>query len=223
MTYYIITLFPELIDPYFTTGVYRHARERGLIDYKTVALRTFATDTRGTCDDNAYGPGRGMVLSPEPLARALDSVNAAARCTVYPSPAGVPLDDQLLARLSNYSELVFICGRYEGIDQRIIDTYVDIEIGIGDYVISSGELASLVIIDGITRLVPNVIHPESLKDESFSNRLLEYPHYTRPEVWRGHRVPEVLLSGHHHNIAHWRRGQSVQKTLRNRRDILEKP
>ena len=221
MVYYIVTLFPDLIPPHFSTGVYQRAQEQKLIEYRCVALRDFATDNRRTCDDEPYGPGRGMIISPEPLGRALDSVNATKRFTVYPTPAGQPLNSKLLQELSTHAEIVFICGRYEGIDQRIIDSYVDQEISIGNYVISSGELATLVIIDGISRLIPGVINVESLQEESFERNLLEYPHYTRPAVWRGQRVPDILLSGHHAKIQQWRLQQRQKKTLHVRKDMID--
>ncbi len=221
MRYWIVSLFPDLITPHFSTGVYRRAAAQGLVSHQTIALRDFASDARRSCDDEPYGPGRGMVMAPEPLGRALDSINAPSHFIIYPSPAGQPLNNRLLQQLSNYSELVIICGRYEGIDQRVIDRYVDMEISIGDYVISSGELAALVIIDGISRLIPGVINAESLREESFQDELLEYPHYTRPQHWRGMSVPEVLLSGNHAQIHQWRLAQRRKKTLHNRRDIVD--
>jgi tRNA (guanine37-N1)-methyltransferase len=159
-------------------------------------------------------------MLPEPLSRALDSVGAKRKFVIYVTPSGKPLTQNLAQELSRKDELVFICGRYEGIDQRIIDSYVDDEICIGDYVISSGEIASLVIVDAVYRLFDGVISKESLEEESFSNGLLEYPQYTRPEVFRGMRVPDVLLSGHHKNIRDWRLMKSLEKTKMNRPDLL---
>ena len=162
-----------------------------------------------------------MVLKPEPLAAALDSVAASGRRTVYPSPSGKLFTQQYAEQLASETELVFICGRYEGIDQRIIDTYVDDEISVGDYVMSSGELSTLTIIDTVYRLIEGVIKGESLEEESFTDGLLEYPHYTRPADFRGMAVPDILLSGHHAEIEKWRYEKRVEKTRRNRPDLLK--
>ncbi len=163
-----------------------------------------------------------MVLKPEPLGRALDSIQAKNKRVVYPSPSGKPFTQSYAQELSQEEQLVFICGRYEGIDQRIIDLYVDDEICIGDYVISSGEVATLVIIDAVYRLLEGVISRESLLEESFTGGLLEYPHYTRPETYCSIAVPEILLSGHHARIEQWRLRKRLQKTVANRPDLLEK-
>ena len=201
----------------------KKAVERGLIDVQFVNIRDFALDKHKTCDDIPYGGGAGMVLKPEPLAAALDSVGAGQKRTLYPTPSGRLFTQAAATELAGEEELIFICGRYEGIDQRIIDEYVDDEISIGDYVLSSGEIASLVIIDAVYRLREGVIKARSLEEESFSDGLLEYPQYTRPEVFRDRKVPEVLLSGHHKNIEAWRREQSVEKTKRLRPDLLGLP
>jgi tRNA (guanine37-N1)-methyltransferase len=201
----------------------KKAVERGLIEVQFVNIRDFATDKHKTCDDIPYGGGAGMVLKPEPLAAALDSVGAGQKRTLYPTPSGRLFNQAAATELAGEEELIFICGRYEGIDQRIIDEYVDDEISIGDYVLSSGEIASLVIIDAVYRLREGVIKARSLEEESFSDGLLEYPQYTRPEVFRDRKVPEVLLSGHHKNIEVWRRQQSVEKTKRLRPDLLGLP
>ena len=161
-----------------------------------------------------------MVLKPEPVARALDAVGAREKRVVLPTPSGPPFTQDTAGRLARGKEIVFICGHYEGIDQRIIDLYVDDEISIGDYVVSSGEVAALVMVDAVYRLLDGVITRESLDEESFTQPLLEYPHYTRPQVFRGLRVPEILLSGHHGKIAGWRKRKRVEKTLENRPDLL---
>jgi tRNA (guanine37-N1)-methyltransferase len=173
------------------------AVKRGLVDYELVNIRDYAYDRHRVCDDAPYGGGAGMVLKPEPLARALDAVGAAGKRVVFPTPSGRPFTQSLAHELAGENELVFICGRYEGVDQRIIDLYVDDEVSIGDYVISSGEIAALVMVDAIYRLLDGVITRESLEEESFTQPLLEYPHYTRPEEFRSLRVPEILLGGHH--------------------------
>lgn len=217
----VLTLFPELVEPYFQSSIMGKAVERGLIRFHVVNIRDFATDRHRTCDDAPYGGGAGMVLKAEPLAAALDSCGAAGKRTLYPTPSGRVLTQKILRELSEESELVLICGRYEGIDQRVIDYYVDDELTIGDYVISSGELASLVIIDGIYRLLDGIITSESLAEESFEGGLLEYPHYTRPEEFRGMRVPEVLLSGHHSRIREWRYSKQLEKTRKYRPELLK--
>lgn len=220
MKFTVLTLFPDLVESYFRSSVMAKAVERGLVTYQTVNIRDFATDKHRTCDDAPYGGGSGMVLKAEPLARALDSVGAANKLVVYPSPAGRRYDQAVAERLTGVPEIVLICGRYEGIDQRIIDLYVHEELSIGDYVISSGEVASMVIIDSVYRLLAGVIAEGSLREESHVGGLLEYPHYTRPEVFRGHRVPDVLLSGHHEKIEAWRQEQSLARTRDRRPDLL---
>ncbi len=197
------------------------AVRRGLVDYELVNIRDYAYDRHRVCDDSPYGGGAGMVLKPEPLFRALDAVGAKGKRVVFPTPSGRPFTQKIARELSREDELVFICGRYEGIDQRVIDQYVDDEISIGDYVISSGEISTLVMVDAVYRLLDGVITEESLEEESFAQALLEYPHYTRPEEFRGLRVPEILLGGHHAKIEAWRLGKRVEKTLKNRPDLLE--
>jgi tRNA (guanine37-N1)-methyltransferase len=216
----ILTLFPEIIESFFKSSIMAKAVERGLIEYSLINIRDFAGDKHKTCDDAPYGGGAGMVLKPEPLAAALDSIGDSFKRVIYPSPSGIKFDQGQAGRLAEYEELVFICGRYEGIDQRIIDLYVDEEISIGDYVISSGEISTLVIIDAVYRLLEGVISSESLLEESFTNGLLEYPHYTRPSEFRGLVVPDVLLSGNHAKIENWRLNKRIQKTRVNRPDII---
>ncbi|HTH12950.1 MAG TPA: tRNA (guanosine(37)-N1)-methyltransferase TrmD [Spirochaetia bacterium] len=221
MKFTVLSLFPEIVDGFFQTSLMKKAVERGLIEVELVNIRDFALDKHKSCDDIPYGGGAGMVLKPEPLARALDSVGAGQKRTLYPTPSGRLFDQPTARELAKEDHLVFICGRYEGIDQRIIDEYVDEELSIGDYVLSSGEISSLVIIDAVYRLREGVIKARSLEEESFSEgMLLEYPQYTRPEVFRDRQVPEVLLSGHHKNIEAWRREKSIDKTKRLRPDLL---
>ncbi|MFP3958818.1 MAG: tRNA (guanosine(37)-N1)-methyltransferase TrmD [Spirochaetaceae bacterium] len=217
----VLTLFPTLIEAFFSESILRRAVEAGLIEYRTVDIRDFAGDRHRTCDDAPYGGGAGMVLKPEPLGAALDSVGARELRTVYPTPSGRPFTQAVAWELSQEEHLVFICGRYEGVDQRIIDYYVDDELTIGDYVVSSGELSALVIIDAATRLVDGVIRADSLSEESFTDGLLEYPQYTRPELYKGMRVPEVLLTGHHERIRRWRHEKRIEKTKMFRADLLE--
>lgn len=220
MTFTILTLFPEIVEPFFRTSIMGKAVERGLIQYRVINFRDFAQDRHKTCDDAPYGGGAGMVIKPEPLAGALDSVNALDKRVIYPSPSGVPFHQATAERWATEEEIILICGRYEGIDQRIIDLYVDEEVSLGDYVLSSGELAAMVMVDAVYRLKEGIISGESLLEESFQDSLLEYPHYTRPEVFRGLRVPEVLIGGHHEKIRRWRMEKRLEKTARNRPDLL---
>lgn len=219
MKFTILTLFPEITEAFFSSSIMKKAVEKGLVEYELVNIRDFAFDKHRTCDDAPYGGGAGMVLKAEPLALALDSVGASAARTVFPTPSGVRYTQKMAEDLAAEDHIVLICGRYEGIDQRIIDLYVDDEVCIGDYVISSGEIASLVVIDSIYRLCSGVITKESLEEESFQGKLLEYPHYTRPEVFRDKKVPDVLLSGHHAEIEKWRQAKRLEKTKKNRPDL----
>lgn len=222
MKFHVLTLFPEIPRAFFESSIMAKAVNRGIIAYNLVNIRDFAFDKHKTCDDSTYGGGAGMLMLPEPLCNALDSVNASQKRVIYVTPSGKPLDQNLAAELVQEDELVFVCGRYEGIDQRVIDRYVDDEVSIGDYVMSSGELAATVIIDTVYRLIDGVISSESLEEESFSDGLLEYPQYTRPEIFRDMIVPEVLLSGHHENIRRWRLRKRIEKTLRVRPDLIIK-
>jgi tRNA (guanine37-N1)-methyltransferase len=217
----IITLFPEIVQGFFENSIMRRAVNSGKISYNMVDFRNFATDKHHTCDDSPYGGGAGMVLKPQPLCDALNSVGAKEKRVIFASPSGKRLTQSLSEELSKEENLVFICGHYEGIDQRVIDLYVDDEISIGDYVISSGEVSSLVIIDSVYRLVDGVISSESLEEESFSDGLLEYPQYTRPEVYENMSVPPVLLNGNHKEINKWRLKKRLEKTMSNRPDLLE--
>ena len=219
----VITLFPEMFKAVTGCGVTGRAVRNGLVSLQCWSPRDYAHDKYATVDGRTFGGGPGMLMMVEPLREAIAEARKAAggRAKVlYMSPQGRKLDQEGVIELSREQRLILVCGRYEGIDQRIIDSYVDDEICIGDYVISSGEIASLVIVDAVYRLYDGVISRESLEEESFSNGLLEYPQYTRPEVFRGMKVPEVLLSGHHKNIRDWRLMKSLEKTKMNRPDLL---
>jgi tRNA (guanine37-N1)-methyltransferase len=218
----IVTLFPAIVQLYFEMSIMARAVKRGIIEYTLVNIRDYTCDKHKTCDDTPYGGGVGMVILPEPLGCALDSIDALHKYVVYVTPSGIPFTQDKALELSREKEIVFICGRYEGVDQRIIDRYVDDEVSIGDYVLSSGELASLVIIDTVYRLIDGVISTESLDEESFSDGLLEYPQYTRPEEYRGMNIPDILLSGHHKHIQQWRLAQRIAKTLAVHPDLLER-
>ena len=220
MKFTVLTLFPEIPRAYFESSIMAKAVEKGIIAYDLVNIRDFALDKHKKCDDAPYGGGAGQLMMTEPLGLALDSVKAKRKRVIYVTPGGEPFTQKKAYELSREEELVFICGRYEGIDQRIIDYYVDDEFSIGDYVMSSGEVAATVMVDTIYRLVDGVISSESLVEESYSDGLLEYPQYTRPDVYKGMAVPEVLLSGNHENIRKWRLKKRIEKTLRNRPDMI---
>jgi tRNA (guanine37-N1)-methyltransferase len=232
MKYTVLSLFPEITDAFFAGSIMAKAVSRGLVEYRSVNIRDFARDKHKTCDDAPYGGGAGMLMMAEPLGRALESVGARNRRessgtetpprVIYLTPGGRPFNQKMAEELAAWGELILLCGRYEGIDQRIIDLYVSDEISIGDYVLSSGETAALVLIDATYRLVEQVITPASLKEESFSQGLLEYPQYTRPEVYDILKVPDVLLSGHHENIRRWRLRKQVEKTLALRPGLIRR-
>jgi tRNA (guanine37-N1)-methyltransferase len=241
VTFTILTLFPEIFDGFLGGSILARAIDKGLVDVRRVDIRDFATDRHRICDDYSYGGGPGMVLKPEPLAAAIESVGTSGKPVVYLTPAGRLFSQALAREFAGRDEVILICGRYEGIDQRIIDSFVTDEVSMGDYVLSGGEVAAMAVVDAVSRLVPGVITEESLAEESFSLRrggpearnaapesdeaaatggLLEYPHYTRPEVFRGMPVPEVLLSGHHEKIRRWRLEKSVEKTMKYRPELL---
>ena len=228
MQYTVLTLFPEISEAYFSSSIIAKAVERGLISYRTINIRDFALDKHRSCDDAPYGGGPGMLMLAEPLGRALEAAGAQANAAgnregkrvIYLSPSGRPFNQDLARELSAEKELILLCGRYEGIDQRIIDTYVDDEVSVGDYILSSGDVAALVLIDATYRLLEQVITPSSLEEESFDQGLLEYPQYTRPVEYATLKVPEVLISGHHENIRRWRLEKRIEKTLIHRPDLI---
>lgn len=218
----ILTLFPEVFEGFFSTSIPLLAKEKGLLDVNIINFRDYTTDKHHKCDDEPYGGGAGMVLKPEPLFKALKSIDATSKRVIYPTPSGKLFNQSIAKELSSEKELVFIAGHYEGLDQRVIDAFVTDELSIGDYVLSSGETAILVMVDAIYRLIDGVISPESLVEESFNDSLLEYPQYTRPQEYEGMRVPEVLLSGNHKQINDWRYKKRLEKTIKNRIDLMSK-
>ncbi|MBN1410008.1 MAG: tRNA (guanosine(37)-N1)-methyltransferase TrmD [Spirochaetales bacterium] len=222
MIFNILTLFPESFQGYMDTSILGKVIEKKIISVNLVNIRDFAYDKHRKCDDSPYGGGPGMVLKPEPLSGAIESLGKGPRRVIYLTPAGKLYNQQYAEALAKEKELVLICGKYEGIDQRIIDQYVTDEISIGDYVLSSGEIAAKVIIDSVSRLVSGVIKEESLLEESFNRGILEYPQYTRPQVFNGREVPEILITGHHANIQEWRLKKGIEKTLKNRPDLLDR-
>ncbi|UCF98965.1 MAG: tRNA (guanosine(37)-N1)-methyltransferase TrmD [Spirochaetaceae bacterium] len=228
MIFHILTLFPEIFEGYKSSSILGRALEQNQVELDLINIRDFARDRHRTCDDATYGGGPGMVLKPEPLAEALESVPGVKQKrggrgggipVVYLTPSGKLWSQGLAQELAATPRVALICGRYEGIDQRIIDLFVTDEISVGDYILNGGEVAAMVVIDTVVRLLKGVITEGSLVEESFSQGLLEYPQYTRPAVFRGHRVPEILMSGHHAEIERWRREKSIEKTRRNRPDL----
>lgn len=225
MRFDILTLFPEMFLSPFQTSILGRAIERGLIEIRTINLRDFAQDKHRTVDDTPYGGGQGMVMKVEPIARAIEQVKAEDPSTwaIYLTPDGKLLTQERVRELAFQSHLLLLCGRYEGVDERVRELFIDEEISIGDYVLTGGELAAMVLIDAVSRLRPGVLGSDrSAEEDSFSQSLLEYPQYTRPPDFRGHRVPEVLLSGDHQAIARWRRKESLRRTWRRRPDLLSK-
>lgn len=222
----VLTLFPEaFVGGPLAISVVKRARERGLLDLHVHNIRDWATDRHRTVDDYPFGGGHGMVMRVDVLDRALEAVQAMAEprgLVVYLSPQGERLTDRIVRELAREPRLVLVCGRYEGVDERFVEHCVDREISIGDYVLTGGELPAMVLIDAVARHIPGALGDEaSSADESFADGLLEHPQYTRPAEYKGWRVPEVLLSGHHAKIAEWRREQRVLRTRQRRPDLLE--
>ena len=219
----VITLFPPLVAAVTEHGMPARACARGLLELVTWNPRDFATDRHRTVDDRPYGGGPGMLMKVEPLRAAIQAARAAAgpAPVLYMSPQGRVLDQAALQRFAEQPRLILLCGRYEGIDERLIEAEVDEEWSLGDYVLSGGELAAMVIVDAVARLLPGVLgHEDSAAQDSFSNGLLDCPHYTRPEAIDGRRVPEVLLTGNHAAIERWRRKQALGRTWLKRPDLL---
>lgn len=216
----ILTLFPNMFKAPFEESIVGRACSRKLVEINTINIRDFAYDKHQQVDDYPYGGGAGMVMKVDVLARAIESVKGDNSRVVYLSPQGKKLDQENVARLAGQSHLVLLCGHYEGIDERVMEL-VDEEISIGDYVLSGGEIASMIIVDAVTRLIPGALGDEnSAMEESFGDGLLEYPHYTRPRSYKGQEVPEVLISGHHEHIRLWRKKLSLLRTLLKRPDLL---
>lgn len=225
MRFDVVTLFPEMVEAVTGFGIVSRAETRGLMKLKTWNPREYTQDVHRTVDDRPYGGGPGMVMQIEPLQQAIEDArraNPGAR-VVYMSPQGRLLDQDAVRNFALQDGLILLSGRYEGIDERLIESDVDEEWSIGDYVLSGGELAAMVLIDAVTRLIPGVLGDEdSAQQDSFMDGLLDYPHYTRPEVYEGKAVPSVLLGGNHARIAQWRRQQSLVRTFLRRPDLLEK-
>jgi tRNA (guanine37-N1)-methyltransferase len=222
----VITLLPQVFHPYLNAGILRRAKDKGLVRFEVLNLRHFATDRHRSVDDYPYGGGPGMVLMPEPLARAVEYAKADGlrTRTILMSPQGKVFSQEMAQHLAEQQgRLLLIAGRYEGVDERVVQSLVDMQLSIGDYILSGGELPALVIIDAVVRLLPGALGGEaSAQEESFAGGILEHPHYTRPPVWRGMKVPEVLLGGNHQEIARFRRKEALRRTLRLRPDLLKK-
>lgn len=223
MRFDILTLFPAMFQGPLTESILKRAQQAGRIEIHLHDIRQWTTDRHRTADDTPYGGGAGMVMKAEPLAAAIRAVRAAddrPGVTILLTPDGELLTQQIVRELATLPRLLLVCGHYEGIDERVRETLIDRELSIGDYVLTGGELAAMVVVDAVARLVPGVIDSESIVEESHSDFLLEYPHYTRPAVWEGRAVPPVLLSGHHGEIARWRRAERLRRTLARRPDLL---
>ena len=221
MQFDVLTLFPEMFEP-IKQSILGKAIENEKIKLKLVNIRDFSKDKHKKVDDTPYGGGAGMVMKPDVVYDAYKSVYEENAKVIYLSPQGKTLNQKKVEELSKEKHLILLCGHYEGIDQRVIDKIVDEEISIGDYVLTGGEIPAMVLIDTVSRYIDGVLSQESIKEESFSEGLLEYPQYTRPEVFEGEKVPEILLSGHHENIEKWRKEQALKITKQKRPDLLKK-
>ena len=225
MNFHVLTLFPDMIRDGFQTSITGRAVEKGLLSLDTVNIRGFSVNKHNRVDDYPYGGGAGMVMQAEPVYLAYQSVAEKLPKkpkVLYMSPQGKVFNQRMAEELAQEEEIVFLCGHYEGIDERVLEEIVDEEVSIGDYVLTGGELPALVIMDAVSRLVGGVLHNEdSAEFDSFHDNLLEYPQYSRPEVWRDKAVPPILMSGHHANVEKWRREQSLIRTLERRPDLLE--
>ena len=226
----ILTSYPEMFPGTLGHSVIGNALNNKKFSLEIINLHDFGIDKRGSIDDEPFGGGPGMVIRPDVVEKALNSISLNSKSTykLFLTPSGQKLTQNKLEELSKYSEMVVLCGRFEGVDQRAIEILGFKEISIGDYVLSGGEIAAQVLVEGCIRLIPGVLgHPKSLLEETFSNNLLEYPHYTRPKVWEDnqgikHEVPDVLISGHHEKIERWRKEKSIEKTKSLRPDLLKK-
>lgn len=225
MNFHVLTLFPDMIRDGFQTSITGRAMEKGLLSMEAINIRDFSVNKHNRVDDYPYGGGAGMVMQAEPVYLAWESVVSRLERrprVLYMSPQGKVFNQRMAEELAREEELIFLCGHYEGIDERVLEEIVTDEVSIGDYVLTGGELPALVMMDAISRLLDGVLHnEESAEFDSFHDNLLEYPQYSRPEEWRGKKVPPILLSGHHVNVEKWRREQSLLRTRQRRPDLLE--
>lgn len=224
----ILTLFPEMFAGVFSTSIIKRAQEKNIVQLRLINIRDFATDKHKVTDDAPYGGGGGMVMIPEPLARAIEfalgnEATGEKTKVVYLTPQGIPYSQKIANELAQLEHLILLCGHYEGIDERICQLFVNLEISLGDFVLSGGEIPAMAVVDSIVRLLPGAIgNEDSYRHDSFYTGLLDYPHYTRPREFRGLKVPEILLSGNHQEIARWRREAALERTFLRRPDLLEK-
>jgi len=219
----IVTIFPEMFEGFLQVGLLCQLREKDLLTVKVHDLRQFAHDRHRTVDDYAFGGGPGMVFKPEPLFEAVEALKRKESWVVLPDPQGLPFQQALAQELALRPHLILLCTRYEGVDERVREHMVDQEISLGDFVLSGGEVAAMVLVEAVARLQPGALgSPEALDEDSHTWDLLEYPQYTRPDVFGGWAVPDILLSGHHAKIARWRREQALVRTLKRRPELLEK-
>ena len=217
----ILTLFPEMFVP-LKESIIGRAADSGKLQIDIVNIRDYSQDRHSKCDDYPFGGGAGMVMMPQPIASAIEAADPShAAHRIYMSPKGQRFTQQKVFELVEKPEILLLCGHYEGVDQRVIDMFIDEEISIGDYVLTGGELPAMVVCDAVARYVDGVLSQGSLVDESFADGMLEYPQYTRPAVFRGESVPQVLLSGNHQKVAEWRRGESLKLTKKLRPDLLQ--
>ena len=246
MTIDILTIFPEMFESVLGASILGRAREKGLLTIEATDIRPFSTMKHKNTDDYPFGGGAGMLMTPQPIADAIKAVCArrGSPCVnltaerdetsaseeeavrpakrIYLSPRGVPFTQQLAQQLAREEHLILLCGHYEGVDQRVLDKYIDLEISVGDYVLTGGEVAAMAVTDAVCRMVPGVLaDPECFENESHFNGLLEYPQYSRPAVWHGRAVPEILLSGNHEKVRQWRRKQALRRTRARRPDMYE--
>ena len=225
MRFDILSIFPEMFASLIDYGIIGRALKRGQVEINLVNLRDFAEGPHLVTDDRPFGGGDGMVMKPEPIARALESIptGKGEKSVILLTPQGLPFTQSIARGLATLQQIVLVCGRYEGVDERVRSRYVDTELSIGDYILTGGELPAMVVVDAVSRLIPGVLGgARSNREESFEDHFLEYPHYTRPRVFQGLEVPSVLLSGDHRRIQLWRRTQSIKRTLERRPDLLEK-
>lgn len=221
MRFDVLTLFPEMFEP-IQKSILGRASKNHILEFNFINMRDFSKDRNKKVDDTPYGGGAGMVIKPDIVYDAYMSIKDRENARViYLSPQGKVLNQKRVEELSKNEHIILLCGHYEGIDQRVIDEIVDEEISIGDYVLTGGEIPAMVLIDSVSRYVEGVLKQESIKEETFTNELLEYPQYTRPEIFNGKRVPEVLISGHHENIKKWRHEKSLEITKMKRPDLLK--
>lgn len=221
MHFDIFTLFPTMFQGPFTESILKRAQERGLLSIALHNIRDATTDKHHIVDDYPYGGGAGMVMKPEPIFAAIEAVHQTGPI-IYLTPQGRLFNQEIAQQLAQESHITLLCGHYEGIDERVCQHLVTDEISIGDYVLTGGELATMILVDAVSRLLPGVLAEDSPQEESHSSHMLEYPQYTRPSDFRGWRVPDVLLSGHHENVARWRRKESLRRTRQRRPDLFTK-